>query len=92
MHGVDSLEDGGREGSAFLLALAPIHQKADAAANRRALGIKGFLEAIRLAEEQVVLSGDLLGTTTPPDIGSRMSGTHLFWGRPGPERSVKRPT
>jgi hypothetical protein len=78
MHGVDSPQDGGRKGSAFLLALAPIHLIADAAEDRPALGIKGFLERIRLAGKHVVRSGDPLGTRTTVDIGSRISGTHLF--------------
>ena len=43
-HGVDSPHDGGRKGSAFLLALDPIHLIADAAEDRHALEIKGFLE------------------------------------------------
>jgi hypothetical protein len=78
MHGVDSPLDGGRKGSAFLLALAPIHLIADAAEDRPALGIEGFFKRIRLAGEHVVRSGDPLGTSTTLDIGSRTSGIHLF--------------
>ena len=78
MHGVDSPKDGGRKGSAFLLALAPIQLIADAAERSHARENNAFLMRTRLEGKRMVRSGDPLGINSPIGPGSRLSGTHCF--------------
>ena len=91
---VDSPKDGGRKGSAFLLALAPIQLRADAAERSHARENNGFPMRTRLAGKRMVGSGDPLGINSPTGSGSRLSGTHCFMFAPVPrapktERPVK---
>jgi hypothetical protein len=91
-HGVDSPKDGGRKGSAFLLALAPIQLIADAAERSHARGDNGRLMRARLAGKRMVRSGDPLGSNRPMGAGSRVSGTHCFMFTPDPRApNVARP-
>jgi len=90
-HGVDSPEDGGRKGSAFLLALAPIQLIADAAERSHAREKNSFLMTIRLAGKRTGCWGDPLGINSPMGPGSRSSGTHCFMFTPVPSTKAERP-
>jgi hypothetical protein len=78
LHGVDSPEDLGRKGSAFLLAPGSIHLTADTAEHSYALGINGLLERVQLIGEHAVSGADLRVASNLLDIGSRSRGTFLF--------------
>ena len=83
LSGVDSPEDLGRKGSAFLLALGSIHLTADTAEHSHALGIKGLLERVQLIGEHAFSGDDLRVASNLLDIGSRSRGAHFVVGTRG---------
>ena len=91
MHGVDSPKDGGRKGSAFLLAVAAIQLIADAAERSHARENNGFLMRTRLAGKRMVRGGAPLGIYSHMGPGSRLSGTHCFMFAQGKNPTTERP-